>query len=100
LGWLEGVAQAEHELAPYLEHWLNAPSLHAHRNLALMITENGLPSVKIHRGAYWGGHREQWRQLNDWLRRPEVHEKLASAFERWSDLPVAGELLDAAVLLS
>ncbi len=98
-GWLEAIAQAEHALMPYLDRWLNAPSLNAHRNLALMITQNGLPSVKIQSGAYWAGHREQWNQLSDWLRRPEVREKLTSAFERWSDLPVASELMDAAVLL-
>jgi hypothetical protein len=71
----------------------------AHLNLALMIIDHRLPSVKIQSGAYWNDHREQWQQLNDWVRRPEVRQKLADAFERWSDLPAAGELMDAAVLL-
>lgn len=37
--------------------------------------------------------------MNDWLRRPEVRQKLADAFEKWADSPFAGELMDAAVFL-
>jgi hypothetical protein len=42
---------------------------------------------------------QQWEQLNDWLRLPEVHQKLTSAIERWSDSPFVSELIEAAVLL-
>jgi hypothetical protein len=98
-GWLSAVAQAENDLTPYLDRWLAAPSVNAHRNLALMVTQEGLPRVKNVSGAYWSGYREQWEQLNEWLRRPEVRQKLADAFERWSDAPFAGELMDAAVML-
>jgi hypothetical protein len=98
-GWLTAIAQAEHDLAHYLNRWLDAPSVNAHRNLALMITQERLPRAKNVLDAYWGDHREQWEQLNDWLRRPEVRQKLADAFERWVDSPFAGELMDAAVLL-
>lgn len=97
--WLQALAQVEHDLMPYLDYWLNAESVNAHRNLALLITRNGLPRRMGAFDGYWGGHREQWAQLNDWLRRPEVRRKLANAFERWSDLPFASELMDAAVLL-
>ena len=97
-GWIEAIAQAEDDLAPYLARWLNAASLDAHRNLALMITQEGLPRTK-NPGGYWSGYEEQWQQLNDWLRRPEVRQKLADGFERWVSSPFAGELMDASILL-
>jgi hypothetical protein len=97
-GWLQALSQAEHDLSPYLDQWLEAPSVNSHRNLARMITE-GLPQSRGPSGGYWGGHREQWEQVNDWLRRPEVRRKLADAVEKWSDLPFANEFVDAAILL-
>ena len=98
-GWIEAISQAEHDLTPYLDHWLNASSVNANRNLALMITQEGLPNTKSPSGGYWAGHKEQWEQLNAWLRLPEVRQKLSDAVERWSDLPFATELMDAAVIL-
>jgi hypothetical protein len=98
-GWIEAIAQAEHNLAPYLARWLNAPSANAHRNLALMVTQERLPRTKHVSVSYWADRREQWNQLNDWLRRPEVRQKLAAGFEKWVNSPFAGELMDAAVLL-
>ena len=97
-GWIQAIAQAEHDLAKYLNCWLYAASVNAHRNLALMVTQQRLPRTK-YSGGYWSEHREQWTQLNDWLRRPEVRQKLADAFEKWADSPFAGELMDAAVFL-
>ena len=82
------VGQAEHDLTPYLDHWLNASLVNAQRNLALMITHEGLPNAKSPSGGYWAGHRQQWQELNNWLRLPEVRQKLASAVERWNDSPV------------
>src|ERR1051325_139781 len=81
-----------------LIRWLKADSVNAHRNLALMVTQEGLPRTK-HPGGYWTDHHEQWTQLNDWLRRPEVRQKLRDAFEQWADSPFADELMDAAVFL-
>jgi transposase len=98
-GWLAAIAQAEHDLTRYFDRWFVASSVNAHRNLALMITQEGLPRTKNVDGGYWAEHREQWEQLNDWLRRPEVRQKLADAFERWVDSPFAGQLMDAAILL-
>jgi hypothetical protein len=98
-GWIQAIAQAEHDLAPYLDLWQRAPSANAHRHLALMITQNGLPNAQSPTGGYWAGHKEQWEQLNAWLRLPEVHQKLTSAVERWSDSAFATELIEAAILL-
>jgi hypothetical protein len=98
-GWIQAIAQAEHDLTRYLDHWFGASSVNSHRNLALMITQEGLPHTKSPSGGYWVGHRQQWQQLNDWLRLPEVRQKLVNAVERWSDSPLATELLDAAILL-
>jgi hypothetical protein len=97
-GWIQGIAQAEHDITPYLNRWLTASSVNAHRNLALLITRERLPDTKSGRG-YWAGHQEQREQLNLWLRQPEVRQKLSDAVERWSDLPFATEWEEAAVLL-
>jgi hypothetical protein len=97
--WLGAFAQAEGELSPYLDKWLLASSFNAHRNLARMIIWDGVPNATRPSGGYWATRKEQWQQLVDWLRRPEVKQKLASGLEKWSDSPSANELLDAAVLL-
>ena len=95
--WICGIAQAEDDLSPYLGHWLLAPSLNAHRNLAALVRRD-LSYTKRSTG-YWAGHEQQWEQVVAWLRRPDVREKLASAVEKWGDSPFGGELLDAAVML-
>ena len=98
-GWIEAIAQAEHDLSKYLALWLAAESPNAYRNLALMIINEGVPNAARPSGGYWSGHIEQWEQVNTWLRRPEVRQKLANGFERWSDSKFASELMDGAVLL-
>lgn len=65
----------------------------------LLITQEGLPNTKSPSGGYWAGHRQQWEQVNEWLRLPEVRQKLVDAAERWSDLPFATEISHAAILL-
>ncbi|MBZ5616098.1 MAG: hypothetical protein LAO23_18995 [Acidobacteriia bacterium] len=92
-------AQAENDLSPYLDQWLAASSFNAHRNLAQMIVLDSVPNATGPGGGYWADRREQWQQIVDWLRRPEVKQKLASGLEKWSNSPFGGELLEAAVLL-
>jgi len=60
--WIEAIAQAEHDLSKYLGRWLQAESPNAHRNLASMIVNEGLPNMQSPSGDYWAGHREQWTQ--------------------------------------
>lgn len=98
-GWIEAIAQVEHDLSKYLARWLTVDSPNATRNLALTILNEGVPNTSSPTGGYWADHRQQWEQLNDWLRRHEVRQKLVNGFERWTDAPFVGELLDAAVLL-
>jgi hypothetical protein len=58
-GWIEAIAQAEHDLLKYLALWLAAESPNAYRNLALMISTAGVPNATHPSGGYWSGHREQ-----------------------------------------
>ena len=95
-GWLESIAQAEQDLSPYLEFWLACPSENAHRNLARTILF--FPFTKSPSG-YWGDRKEQFQQVAEWLRRPEVRQKLIAAVEAWSGAPFGSELFDAAALL-
>ncbi|MBI3478335.1 MAG: hypothetical protein HY010_21600 [Acidobacteria bacterium] len=97
--WLGAFAQAENDLSVYLDHWLIAPSENAHRNLARMIVWDGVPNAPRPDGGYWAGRKEQWRQLVEWLRKPEVKSKLAASLEKWSNMPFGNELFDAAILL-
>jgi hypothetical protein len=97
--WICAIAQAEHDLSPYLNLWLAASSGNAHRNLARMISQEGLPNTAKPGPGYWEERREQWEQIVAWLRRPNVRRKLDIAFEKWAGAPFANELVDAAVLL-
>jgi len=45
--WIEAIAQAEHDLSKYLGRWLQAESPNAHRNLASMIVNEGLPNMQV-----------------------------------------------------
>ncbi len=96
-GWIQAISQAENDLKPYLDRWMAATSVNAHRNLARLIVNEGLPNAPKPGAGYWEGHREQWEQLVDWLRRPEVKQKLLEAVQRWE--PLAGELEAAVALL-
>jgi hypothetical protein len=98
--WICAIAQAEHDLSPYLDQWLSASSVNAHRNLALMISQEGLPNLSKPGPGYWERRREQWEQLVNWLRQPKVRRKLETGIEKWTDSPFGPELFDAAILLS
>jgi hypothetical protein len=98
-GWISAIAQAEPDLTKYLDHWLAASSVTAHRNLAAIISEQGLPNSTKITGGYWEGHRRQWQQLVAWLRKSKVKLKLTNGVEKWIDEPFATELFDAASLL-
>ena len=54
--------QAEHDISPYLDCWLAASSVNAHRNLTLMIFREGVPNLLKPDSGYWGQRREQWQQ--------------------------------------
>jgi hypothetical protein len=97
--WLCAFAYAENDLSFYLDQWLAAGSANAHRNLARMIVWDGVPNAARPGRGYWAERSEQWQQLVDWLRRPEVKQKLASGLAKWSDAPFGNEFFDAAVLL-
>jgi hypothetical protein len=95
-GWLCAIAQAEDDLSPYLEQWVGAPSLAASRNLAQLVSEEGLPFTRKPTPGYWDGRRDQWQQIVDWLGRPEPRHKLERAFEEWSSSPFGEDLFAAA----
>ena len=95
-GWIGAIAQAEHDLSPYLSRWITSSSANSHRNLALTVVR--FPFTRAE-GGYWEDRREQWQQLGKWLRLPEVKNKLVQAVETWSDEPFGNELFDAAALL-
>jgi hypothetical protein len=97
--WLCAIAQAEHDISSFLDRWLAASSVNANRNLVLMISREGVPNLLKPDSGYWGQRREQWQQLVDWLRLPQVRRKLELAIKQWANEPFGGELFDAAVLL-
>jgi len=98
--WIEAIAQAESDISPYLSQWLGTESESAYRNLASMINKEQI----VQRDAplptaYWKDVMPQWHQLVDWLRSPEVREKLRTGREALGSTPAAVELVDAERLL-
>lgn len=97
--WLCAFAGAGQDLSAYLDYWMKATSVNAHRNLSQLILWEGVPNIPKPVGGYWKDRKEEWQQLVGWLRRPDVKQKLAIALEQWSHLPFSNELFDAAVML-
>ena len=94
--WIEAIAQAESDISPYLSQWLDAESEWAYCNLASTITKEQI----VQRDAplptaYWRGQMPQWHQLADWLRSPQVEEKIRGGLEKFTGSPAATELAEA-----
>lgn len=97
--WLCALAGCEDDLSPYLQMWLEDPSSMAHRNLAKVMRQLGVPYATRLPWAYWDKRRAQWEQFVEWMRSSAVLKKMETAVERWTDEPFSDELFDAAVFL-
>lgn len=97
--WLCALAGCEENLFPYLQMWTEEPSLAAHRNLARVILELGVPYAPSVPMGYWEDRRDQWNQFIAWLKSSAVLEKMEHAIELWPDTDFSEELFNAAVFL-
>ena len=94
------IAQAENDLAFYLDEWLSANTLNACHNLVLMITRSGILSRKRYSSnAFWEQRKDQCDQLSKWLHAGRVKKKLLHALEIWPEEKFAGEMEQAVALL-
>ena len=97
--WLCALAGCQDDLRPYLQIWANDSSTTAHRNLAKVILELGVPYTTSVPKGYWEDRRDQWDQFIEWLKSSAVLEKMEAATERWTDSDFSEELLEATVFL-
>jgi hypothetical protein len=93
-GWLCAIAQAEHDLTPYLSDWIAAPSTTAVRNLvSFILNEVDFTRREVH-GAFWDNRKPQAQQVFEWVCSPAVLDTLRSFPE---EDPQAKEFLAHAV---
>jgi hypothetical protein len=97
--WLQSIAQAESDLAPYLTQWLAAESVASYRHLARTIFRDEVPPWKTPPKDYWQTSVPQWNQLGDWLLSLEVRHKLSEGSNKWFKSPLAGEFIKAIEIL-
>jgi hypothetical protein len=74
--WLCSIAQAEDNLEPYLQTWVEDQRMSASFALSSMLLTNA------GRNAFWDGRETQYAQLQTWLKSQQVVTKLKTALIR------------------
>jgi hypothetical protein len=95
-GWLCSIAQAEDDLGSYLRFWMEKGSTQAALALsAFLLTSAVCRPGTAGRDAFWDQRDVQYEQLKQWVRRPEVGEKLHRAELSAEDSELAAEFAAA-----
>lgn len=83
---LEGIAQAEHDLTPYLTHWAEIDTPCAVQHLAAFVLSEaeGLVQRQL-QGAYWTNRALQAQQVVQWLLDSRQQARLESAAHTLTD---------------
>lgn len=76
--WLCGIAQAEDDLAPYLTRWQDSRSVNAGRHLAVLLTEHAFIQANAHPRDFWAERKEQFAQMQAWLRSDAIKQSIKS----------------------
>lgn len=95
------IAQSVTDMRPFLGVWRDAEGQAPARHLAALLWRDGNHLVRAGSlsNAFWSGEqRAQQEQIRDWLRDPEVHARLESAFFAATSSDVA-EVLSTAVAI-
>ncbi|MBZ9750411.1 hypothetical protein K7W42_06000 [Deinococcus sp. HMF7604] len=98
---LEGIAQASHDLTPYLTHWaeMNTPFAVQHLAAFVLSEAEGLVKGQL-QGAYWTNRPAQAQQVTQWLLDSQQQARLESAAHTQTDTPRREWLEMAAYTLS
>lgn len=95
--WLCTIAQAEDDLGPYLNLWIEVPSLSASFALSALLLSGGVTdSGKSNRNAFWGDREVQYEQVRTWAGSAHVVQRLQKARAEASN-PKAADEFDAAL---
>jgi hypothetical protein len=80
--WLSGIAQAVHDLRPYLDIWQADESEQSCQNLAAIVLEHNFIQPGAHGTEFWADRKHQFGQVRAWLLSRPVKKKLETAFLR------------------
>jgi len=95
--WLCTIAQAEDDLGPYLNLWIDDPSLSASFALsALLLSGRDIDSGKSNRNAFWSDREVQYVQVRTWAGSAHVVQRLQVARAETDD-PKSADEFDAAL---
>ena len=98
--WLCAIAQAEDDLTPYLNQWINDQRLSASFALSSMLLSSAVArSGSTGRNAFWEDRGEQYAQVQHWIKTPAVFEKLERAHAASHGAPSESEFEAAMQIL-
>jgi hypothetical protein len=94
------IAQAEQDLAPYLEQWIDNDNLAANLTLSGFILRTDITlAQKLYENPFWEYCEAQYAQLQNWVHTPAVVSKLDRAAVRWAKTDHEQEFLAARSML-
>lgn len=94
------IAQAEDDLSPYFDQWIEDETLEACLTLSGLLLQSAVVlASNAGRNSFWDGRDQQYEHLKKWVHSAAVAGKLESAASRWADAPEREELLSARSIL-
>ncbi len=95
------IAQAEDDLTPYLEQWMESGTLEAHLALSGLLLQSAVVlDSNAGRNQFWNGRDQQYRQLTQWVRSQAVTMKIEKAVDRWAETEYGAEFLAARAIVT
>jgi hypothetical protein len=94
------VAQAEEDLMPYLDQWIETQTLEACLTLSGLILQSAVTLKRnAGRNNFWNGRDAQYQQLKNWVFSAAVAEKLERAALQWANTSSHDEFVAARTML-
>ena len=98
--WLCSIAQAEEDLTPYLDQWIEAQTLEACLTLSGLILQSAVTLKRnAGRSAFWNRRDTQYQQLKNWVGSAAVAKKLEHAALQWANTSSHNEFVAARTML-
>lgn len=94
------IAQAEENLMPYLDQWMETETLEACLTLSGLLLQSAVTQKRnTGRNEFWNGRDAQYQQLKNWVHSAAVAEKLERAASRWASTDSHDEFVAARSML-
>lgn len=95
--WLCTIAQAEDDLSPYLNLWIEDSTSSASFALSALLLSGGMTDPgRNNRNAFWGDREAQYRQVHTWANSAHVLQRLQRARAEAND-PKSADEFEAAL---